>query len=571
MATQESVLEVLAEALPLETELLFYYISTPPTPSAALFSTPPNKVEEKALCESHFLGASIPAKAVVERELLVFGIEVLIFTAPILTTIFVSKADSTGYLHLLKTQPGAPSIIRNICTTFLLYLVKQRLDRPRVLLSLFARSQNQYLFPGSSENPGKHVLDDRQLIKWWCWTLDRILRDFGPATATPSVDGPPTTSSEAYIVVPGCDRLDTRAFFPPSAKSEPVSRWSDSYPRDLIVPDGLAPPRCLIPRFPDDPKARFLEDLDSEVSDSDLSRTGQWRSVKSLDQFWEMMSYRQECSAGRLVGFIWIVFTTPQHGEMSLVSSINGFPEDTEQTRQMVGQLATPNQSLLNNLKPVLPPLPSENDALEPIKAASPPPSSPLPKPTIGREQLGTKMQGETHQQDEKTNPTSQQSSQEDQSIQSYPKNQNPEDLFHAASKTAPIPSHPAPQGPLLLSSQNYQLLLFHLLDSDFSTQFLAADSTSSWIHRACELAGQETSDSWGQSVIGRKPVVQSNGYAADRKNSVNILTGVRKKRKVADDRTAAAGTVDKNEGTPIAEAVVLPTNLIRKKRKVSV
>ncbi|KAK5240099.1 hypothetical protein LTR16_011110, partial [Cryomyces antarcticus] len=62
----------------------------------------------------------------------------------------------------------------------------------------------------------------------------------------------------------------------------------------------------------------FLDELDEELPDASSSQinvspkkrsAGQWKSVKTLEQFWEMMAYRQECSSGRLVGFIWVVFT----------------------------------------------------------------------------------------------------------------------------------------------------------------------------------------------------------------------------------------------------------------------
>ena len=78
------------------------------------------------------------------------------------------------------------------------------------------------------------------------------------------------------------------------------------------MPD--VPVRCLIPRLPDDPKTRFVIDLDNEVIDSDSQEvvSNQWKSVKALDQFWDMMAFRQECSAGRLVGFLWLVVDDDQ-------------------------------------------------------------------------------------------------------------------------------------------------------------------------------------------------------------------------------------------------------------------
>jgi regulator of Ty1 transposition protein 109 len=554
MAKPASIEQALGDALPLDVELRFYHISTTPTSSTALFSTPPDHVEETTFCESHFLAASLPAKGVPDKELLVFAIEILLFTSRKLTTIFVSKADSTGFLHLLDTRPGSKSIIKTICTTFLSCLIKQRLHGPRILLSLFARSQNQYLFPGSVEYPGKHVLDDRQLIKWWCRTLDPVLQEYAPFTATDNLNGSSDASSEAFIIVPGCDKFDTRAFFPASTKPELLSRWSNSYPRDLIVPDGSAPPRCLIPRFPDDPKGRFLDDLDSEISASDTPNIKDWRSVKSLDQFWEMMSYRQECSAGRLVGFIWLVFSPHE-------------PIDVGFSVRRTEQLPTPNQSQLSSLDPVLPSLPVENDILEPIRSASPPPSSPLLATTNVPTELPSQPQDETLQ------PVNLQQ----QASQSNPNNQEPSDLYYDAARKIPVRWPSASRGHLILSENSYQHLMTHLLETDFSNQELAAQSTSSWIDKASKLGGKSN---WAIRVTGRRPVdaapvTQSNG--AETKTNVNVLTGMRKKRKVNKENGDVGGgsemvatTAASNEAGPMPEVATLPRDLIRKKRKTT-
>ena len=561
MANKESILETLADALPLDLELHFYHISTPPTPTTALFSPPPGQSAERTFCENHFIAASLPAKNVLKRKLLIFAIEVLVFTSHDLTTIFVSKADSTGYLHLLNSQPGGPSTIKTICTIVLSFFVQQSLHGPRVLLSLFARSQNQYLFPGSIENSGKHVLDDRQLIKWWCQTLDPVLREYAPTTLVPSPDPGSNTSSEAYVVVPGCDRFETRGFFPSSTKSDSVSRWTNAYPRDLIVPDGSAPPRCLIPRFPDDPKARFLDDLDSEISASDLSTTGVWRSVGSLDQFWELMSYRQECSAGRLVGFIWVVFTPRSHGEISHDPLVNCLQESAGHSGQAVEQLPTPNQSQVNSLDPVLPPPPLEDDSLDPINAASPPPSSPVLKSANEVHNVPMDMSDGTPKQNNLANGAN----------QSDPDNQKKaDDLFYDDAKTVPTRWPLASRGDIILSEQTYQELMNHLLQTDFANQDVAAQSTASWIKKASDLVGIS---SWGQKLTGRKPVVpvvRSNGSESN--TNVNVLMGVRKKRKATDigDATSVVANAGTTDAGSMPEAATLPTDSIQKKYKVT-
>ena len=553
MAKTLSIEEALGDALPLDVQLCFYHVSTTPTPSTALFSTPLNQVEETTFCESHFLAASLPAKGVADKELLVFAIESLLFTSENLTTIFVSKADSTGFLHLLDTPPGSNSIIKTICTTFLSCLVKQRLHGPRILLSLFARSQNQYLFPGSVEYPGKHVLDDRQLIKWWCRTLDPVLQEYAPSTATGSLNGSSDASSEAFIIVPGCDKFDTRAFFPASTKPELLSRWSNSYPRGLIVPDDSAPPRYLIPRLPDDPKARFLDDLDSEISASDTPNIRDWRSVKSLDQFWEMMSYRQECAAGRLVGFIWLVFTPRERVDIGC-------------SLQKTKQLPTPNQSQLDSLDPVLPSLPVGDDILEPIRSASPPPSSPLLATTDVPAELPIQRQDKPPQL----------VSQQQQTSRPNPINQEPSDLFYDGARKMPVRWPSASRGHLILSENSYQHLMTHLLQTDFSNQELAAQSTSSWVDEASKLGG---TSNWARTVTGQKrvnsaPLTRSNG--AETETNVNVLTHMRKKRKANKGNGDAGGgsnmvaAAASDESGPMMKVATLSKDLIRKKRKTT-
>ncbi|KAL2809746.1 histone acetylation protein-domain-containing protein [Aspergillus granulosus] len=312
--------DLLAKVLPTGVKLTIRHISSTPTSSTALFAPSPGEEAEPTFCENHFLSASIvPANKTGNdgAEIIVFGIEVLVYTTAHLTTIFVSKADSTGHLHLLNAAPKS-SILRQLTHTFLFFLVHTH-QRPgvRLVVSLFARAQNQYLFPGSIENAEKHVLDDRGLIKWWCRALDPILREYESESGSQEQDKKHESahsSATAYLIVPSCDKFETRGFFPPTAKSDNKDRprWLNAYPLHQLCSNPGAPPRCLVPRFPDDPKTRFLIDLDDELPENGATEgSGQWRSVKSLDQFWEMMSFRQECSAGRLVGFLWLVINPP--------------------------------------------------------------------------------------------------------------------------------------------------------------------------------------------------------------------------------------------------------------------
>lgn len=392
--------DFLASTLRVEDCIRVYHVSTAPTLVKSIFSPLPAAEDENTTCESHFLAVSRKHVGAYEavhsdtsdqlgnREVFILGIEILVFDTPSLKTIFVSKADSTGLA--LRTNSASDtarsSTIKTVISAFIEWLVTQALSKPdenlphsvteqpqpqpstgietvktrqnddvqhtnnqpqpssrqKVVLSLFARSQNQYLFPGSIENSTKHVLDDRQLIKWWCRLLDKLVQkkwditlnsgirsetaETSSTSASIQRDVPPLTADhahtstsilpEAYVIVPGCDRADTvRSFFPPSSLSTAGRKWHNTFPVEHLARQDLAttditstPARCLIPRLPDDPKARFCDDLDNAGTDD----KGQWKSVKTISQFWEMMEYRQECAAGRLVGFIWVVFDLGQ-------------------------------------------------------------------------------------------------------------------------------------------------------------------------------------------------------------------------------------------------------------------
>ncbi|KAJ6440141.1 DNA damage response protein [Purpureocillium lavendulum] len=319
----------LAAVLPKGQRFRFHHVSTPPHTTDALYSAPPNERPDRTYCENHFLTVSVavPAAAAAdgggggggderaarprEREVIVLGIEVFVYTTAHATTLFVSKADSTGFLDLLALPKGTPSPIRHVCAAFVGYLVEvRRRQDVQFVVSLFARAQSQYLFPGSVDYSGKHVLDDRGLVKWWCRVLDPLMASPPPPVAAGVA---PWKSVRGYIVVPGLDEYETRAFIPRAPGAAASPHWTVGHPLERIShytrEFDWVPPRCLIPRFPDDPKSRFRDELDEEAARSGAMQTaGSWKSVKTLDMFWEMMAFRQECSSGRMTGFIWVVF-----------------------------------------------------------------------------------------------------------------------------------------------------------------------------------------------------------------------------------------------------------------------
>ena len=571
ISSRKSLKDLLAERLPKDVPFTFYHYSTPPSKSPALFSAPPHGKSERTYCESHFLSATVAPKGAADaqspEDLLVLAIEVLIYTTRRLTTIFVSKADSTGYLselQLPRSQSGSP--LKTICGTFVSWLARERQrEGKKLVISLFARAQDQYLFPASIDNKNKHVLDDRGLVKWWCKVLDPIVWEYqaeeerkpfqerlaeGESSGTTPQSA---TTAKGYLVVPGFDPYDTLRYLPPSPVPNTPRRWAAAHPLLQIAPHPPAPPRCLVPHFPDDPKARFLDELDEELPDrgegviadggTPSRSNGMWKSVRTLDQFWEFMAFRQECSSGRIVGFIWVVLTPPK----------DSIPEEDEDTPSQLSQL-------------------SQQSALEPQESA----------PTL-RKKKSTTSKRRT-KSDKRTGPIplilpriktsssnlSTTSTTSTSSVSKLPEN-SPYFTWPASSR-----------GTICFSTKNYNRAHEVLIHSSFATRAATARSTQQFKKEVAVLGGVAE---WGWTVVGKKEVAVSVESGVKSATPVTVM-GVRKKRKDGDaagsGATTGAQTLDaglvrkkaKIEPTPVTPAEstngvqVLGAGLVRKKPK---
>ncbi|EIT76412.1 hypothetical protein AO1008_00851 [Aspergillus oryzae 100-8] len=554
--------DLLAKVLPTGVKVTIRHISSAPTPCTALFTPPPGEESESTFCENHFLTVSVNADEHDGPEIIVFGIEVLVYSTAHLTTVFVSKADSTGFLHLLKNAPKV-SLIRRISNGFLSFLVQTH-QRPgvRLVVSLFARAQNQYLFPGSIENSGKHVLDDRGLIKWWCRVVDPILREYEPESGSHEKGlldramESAKSSATAFLIVPGCDKFETRGFFPGTAKSDDKERprWLNSYPLHQLCDNTNAPPRCLVPRFPDDPKTRFLLDLDDELPQKleaagSKEGAGQWRSVKSLDQFWEMMSFRQECSAGRLVGFLWLVINPPGLvNSVQMTSSRPVFKEKAE------GSLTT--------TVPVYDKVDSKPTGTA-VSVSTDSQSSDTAKDSTAEATSGGPVQ----------DPSTQTGS---LSSETHPKVQpnTDQNAFYWPE---------AGRGHAVMSEEDYKTAINFLLEQDFYNEKVSIASTKAWSEKVASIVDQL----WvGQQVTGRNTSGESADKHAPTTNIIN--TGLVRKRKKDEPSQATTATSAQKEGCEgngtVSTAVtaeasttgtnespgvnVLQANLIRKKKK---
>ncbi|MCJ1382004.1 hypothetical protein MMC17_005116 [Xylographa soralifera] len=547
--------ERLSAVLPKDLSITIHHLCSEPIVCPPIFPPAPDSRPEETFCESQFLSVSIDVNGSTVQA---FALEVLIYTTEALTTVFVSKADSTGCLHLLKIPTGTTSPLKATISIFLKLLVERK-RRPgvRLVLSLFARAQDQYLFPGSIENNKKHVLDDRGLIKWWCQILDGVLQAYPVEETSVNSDRDQSfernrAASRGFLRVPGCDAYETRAFFPAYAKRQPssTSRWLASDPlRALGKPPGI-PERCLIPRFPDDPKARFVVDLDDELPENSLlaiespsksQLPGKWRSVKSLEQFWDMMAFRQECAAGRLVGFLWGVITP--------IGLMNR-PFDTS--------IEDDQLSEVNNVEEPFLPTPLNSQVLqEPLILPHSPLRSSSPQPGILLSPLPSSQPQESDLQlDNPRSPTAEalpirSADTVVNNVRTYATQESSNSVIATSSPFLPEPT--------------YTRIVSLLQQLDYANLTLATESTLRWLTTATAAMGSEN---WGITVIGRRES-QSSVPALARNEATSITpmmlsSGLLRKKKRSD--TVTDGDVEDGKGT--YGVTVLSAGLVRKKLK---
>lgn len=537
-----------------------HHLSTPPTLCPALYSAPPGRLPEKTFCESHFLSVSV---ASANRPIQVFAVEVLIYTTEYLTTLFVSKADSTGYLHLLNLPHGTPSPFKTIASTFLASLIEnRRRSATKLVLSLFARAQDQYLFPGSIENPRKHVLTDRGLVKWWCQVLDPILSRYPTACNGTMPEPRPTEGnaagykSQGFLRVPGCDLYETSAFFPSEKHGNPSTsgRWKASDPLRELARSETLPERCLIPRFPDDPKARFVDELDDELptpppetvaASSEAQNSDRWRSVRSLEEFWEMMAFRQECSAGRLVGFLWVL-VVPDESSQNVGDVASPSQQSLISTFETNGAaLSTPSQAHESDNANLEATLASDikADDLSPSLPSLPPvaePNSPL-------NDLPS-TQNSTVKSDAK-----------EKALSPTPV-YNPLPLRNQPERTKYYYWPIAGRGVAVLREKDYRRIGKLLIRLDYADEKIAAESTERWIHEVAVASGIPN---WGTVVHGRRESPVVNRAVGTSNASMLDMGLLKKKRKFDGDESSV-----RHENGTANGVNVLSLDRVRKKPK---
>ncbi|KAG7088546.1 hypothetical protein E1B28_012528 [Marasmius oreades] len=275
----------------------------------------------------------------------VTAIEACVYNLPTTSSaiLYISKVDSTG-------QGSFPSPTATLVISFLSYYADPAtspITVENLWIQLFARAQNQYLFPNSSEFSGKRPLNDVKLCGWWKRVYTNVVNKITNRL-------PPTALLKLYYLIPGYSQLEADhslniagSLFPP----HDGPRWTYGHPfsqTEIPLPCSINRTGSgtedivswnlgtVIPSFDDDPKSRFMDELahtDKEglkspprkrprtvsnttdnagtmgpVADKVDSEKPLGELAKvTPDEFWERMSFRQECVAGAVTGFFTMV------------------------------------------------------------------------------------------------------------------------------------------------------------------------------------------------------------------------------------------------------------------------
>lgn len=249
---------------------------------------------------------------------------------------------------------------------------------------MFARAQDQYLFPGSIENKGKRVLPDNVLCKWW----REVLGD----SAAQVTSKHKSQDINLYYLLGGFTFAESLAVLSraPEPSDASAPRWQYGHPYNkakppLPVPNpGHITINDLIPAFQDDPKARQMTEWASspipyagqdgdydevaeeirklestspalyelrsrEIQDQkDQERRKLTKDTeRDIDGFWEVMGNRGECASGHVAGFFVVV------------SEQVAAPADTSADKdKLVGTPSSESQTKSAHLKHTVKPAP---------------------------------------------------------------------------------------------------------------------------------------------------------------------------------------------------------------------
>ena len=280
-------------------------------------------------------------------RLIVSAVEACVYVNPTTScaVLYVAKVDSTG-------QAARPSPTGVLVRGLVGWYVDPRtrpVDVDCVWVQLFARAQKQYLFPNSNEWEGKRPLSDVRLCAWWKRLLTRVAGDVEGLAA----EGKGDMKMKLYYILPGYNETEAehalRIAAPTTETNTTTTKlqWEYGHPYSQTEIPLPCPPDTsqdnlghIIPYFDDDPKSRFMDEIayttdgeikspvrkrartvaseegavDTSHTTEDVKPLGELGKV-TADEFWERMSFRQECVAGAVTGFFTLAVRWPKAGK----------------------------------------------------------------------------------------------------------------------------------------------------------------------------------------------------------------------------------------------------------------
>ncbi|KAF9519634.1 hypothetical protein BS47DRAFT_1336721 [Hydnum rufescens UP504] len=271
MPLKQFLLDALS-SLPGARTLHLYNLVASPTRDKELFVYAP--IRPKIHVRHHLVLLAQHAPDKPTERVFICAIEAFLYTIPSTSSaiLYISKVDSSGQAEI------RPNPTRALVTAFLEYYSSlNNRPAPNLWIHVFARAQNQYLFPNSAEHPGKRVLRDISLCKWWKDLIEQVARKSDPS----------------WRRLPHLNKSFTS---PASTSGYP---WTYSHPYHQT---DVRPP-CGDTSSPSNDKPR---------SNKSVSPAAQ-RALAAvpIDEFWERIAYRQECSQGAITGFFTALFTAP--------------------------------------------------------------------------------------------------------------------------------------------------------------------------------------------------------------------------------------------------------------------
>ena len=348
MNLRDSLLDAL-KSLPGTRELHIHTLVSAPSKTQELF---PYASPRPRVWQQHVVVFASEQPSIAQPRVFVTAVEAYFYVIPSTRSgiLYVSKVDSTG-----QGQKPSPT------STIVKQLIRFYIDpdtRPNlggtgglveyVWVHVFARAQRQYLFPNSADFEGKKPLSDVKLCAWWKAVLTSVVEQLPNRTGRKEGE-----RIKLWYLLPGLNEPEAvQALGPasstslgPSSSSVPSSIvWSYGHPSTQKLDDvDSIPLPCpadgkggasgggfnlgrFIPTFEDDPKARFMDEIAHttnsdvikspirkkakktadedihEVGKRDSARTGELEKV-TPEEYWERMSFRQECVAGIVTGF----------------------------------------------------------------------------------------------------------------------------------------------------------------------------------------------------------------------------------------------------------------------------